>query len=118
MLLLLKRIKIKTIIDGPKAITSDEGNILFQTVADDIKSGHIIELDFSGLTIVTSAFLNSSLGELHQHLTKYEIENCLKLVNIKKDYQILVDKVIVRSKQFHATPDGFEQVANNVIYGI
>ncbi len=117
MLLSLKRLKIKSIINGTQAITTDDGTILFNKVVEGIKSGYIIELDFTGITIMTATFLNSSIGRLYIYLKIDEPDNYYRLVNIKKDYKILVKKVIERSKEFTSNPKVFEDIANYVIYG-
>lgn len=114
MLLLLLLLKV---IQTENAITYEDGEILFNSLADAIKLKNYVELDFSGITFVTATFLSSSIGQLYYHFESDEVEKYFKVINISEDHNYLLDLVIIRSKEFKSNPKGFESVVNNVIYG-
>lgn len=110
-LLLLKVIRTEN------AITYEEGEILFNNLAEAIKSKNYVEIDFSGITILTAAFLSSSFGELYTHFESDEINNYIKVKNLREDHNCLLEYVIMRTKEFKSNPKIFDEVINNTIYG-
>jgi hypothetical protein len=114
MLLLLL---IKEIIKENDAITSDDGNILFEKIFNVIKFKGKVELDFSEITSITATFLTSSVGQLYEHFSDDVISSSLKITNLKDEYQEILSYVIIRSKEYKQNSESFEDIVNNVIYG-
>ncbi|HEY5124526.1 MAG TPA: STAS-like domain-containing protein [Ignavibacteria bacterium] len=110
-------LKIKDFINGEKAVSSDDGDILFGRIVEEIKSGSIVELDFSGIIIMTTAFLNSAIGQLYSIFSSEQLNKSIKLINVENEDKILFKKVIDRAKEFFANRKGFEDSADNAIYG-
>lgn len=63
-------IKVKDLI-GDKLIDYSQGEKLFSVVDDLLQKGFSIEIDMSDVFLSSSAFFNSSLGEL---VKKYDVE--------------------------------------------
>jgi hypothetical protein len=110
-------LNIKDFINCEKAVSSDDGDILFRNISEEIKLGSIVELDFSGITIMTTAFLNSAIGQLYSFFSSDQLNQSLKLLNVEDEDKMLFKKVINRAKEFFTNRDGFEDSANNAIYG-
>jgi hypothetical protein len=110
-------IKIKDFISSEKAVSSDDGDILFNAINDEIKIGIVVELDFSGITMMTTAFLNSAIGQLYSLYNSEKLNRSIQLLNVETEDKILFKKVIDRAKEFFADRKGFEDSANDAIYG-
>lgn len=112
-----KNIKVTEVINRDSAVSSDDGENVYTNILDAIKEGNIVELDFSGISLMTTAFLNSAIGQLYSMFTSEELNTSLKLKNVAQEDGILFKKVIDRAKQYQANKKGFEDSANNAIYG-
>lgn len=112
-----EKLNIMEFINGEKAVSSDDGDILFTKLEQFIRTQTIVELDFSGITIMTTAFLNSAIGQLYSIFSSEELNKYLKLVNVQEEDVILFKKVISRAKEFFANRNDFEDSANDSIYG-
>lgn len=110
-------IKIKDFISMEKAVSSDDGDILFKRIAEEIQSGSVVELDFSGISMMTTAFLNSAIGQLYSLFTSDQLNQHIRLVNVADEDKVLFRKVVNRAKEFFANRKGFEDSANKAIYG-
>lgn len=113
----IKVIKVKELINRDSAVSSDDGENVYTCILEAIKEEYIVELDFSEITIMTTAFLNSAIGQLYSKFSSDELNTFLKLKNVAEEDTILFKKVIDRAKQYQANRKGFEDSANNVIYG-
>jgi len=108
---------IKDIIKVDTAVSTDDGDLVYQEIVAILKLGNPVELDFSGINIMTTAFLNAAIGQLYSAFTSEQLNSLLKLVNVAADDRILFKKVIERAKEYFQNKKGFEDSANKAIYG-
>jgi hypothetical protein len=117
MNLVVQKLKIKELIQGDTAVSSDDGEIVYNAIVNCIEKKCIVELDFSDITILTTAFLNSAIGQLYNTYKSDQLNTSLKLKNVAEEDRILFKKVIERAKEYFANKKGFEDSANKAIYG-
>jgi hypothetical protein len=110
-------ILIKELINIETAVSSDDGDVVFNDIVTAFNKDFNVILDFAGITLMTTAFLNSAIGQLYSIYTSDELNSKLKLKNIADEDRILFKKVIERAKQYQENKKGFEDSANNAIYG-
>ena len=53
---------VKNIIDSDLAVSSDDGKKVYQAIVEALRRENIVELDFQGITVVITAFLNMAIG--------------------------------------------------------
>ena len=83
---------IKDIIGSKVASENEQGDLIFDEIATSLdKSEAEILLDFSGLKLITTAFLNNAIGKLYKNYEKEKLNNRLKIKNItdKGDVELL-----------------------------
>lgn len=62
----MKRIVIKDVIKTDLAVTAEKAQYLFDLLTRNIKDHQSVILDFTGVRILTTAFLNIAIGELYR----------------------------------------------------
>jgi len=112
-----EKLLISKLIDGNTAVSADDGQLIFDKIKDALYNNKLIELDFEGIEILTTAFLNAAIGQLYNIYTSDKLNEFLKLKNVSQEDLTLFQKVIRRAKEYYANPKGFEDSANNAIYG-
>ena len=113
----IRNLKIEKIINRDIAVSSDDGDIVYAQIVNCINDSCVAEIDFSGITILTTAFLNSAIGQLYNTYSSEQLNTVLKLKNVADEDRILFKKVIERAKEYFANKKGFEDSANKAIYG-
>lgn len=111
------KLVVKEIINGDTAVSTDDGDLVFQKINQAFQENQIVELDFQGIYIMTTAFLNAAIGQLYSLYTSEQLNTMLKLVNVADDDRVLFKKVVERAKEFFLNKKGFENSANHAIYG-
>lgn len=111
------QLKIKDIINRETAVSSDDGDFVFNQIVDCINGNSVAELDFSEITILTAAFLNSAIGQLYNTYSSEQLNNAISLKNVADEDKILFKKVIERAKEYFKNKKGFEDSANDALYG-
>lgn len=110
-------LKISEEINNTMAVSSDDGDKLYHKIDSLIREGKLVELDFSEIDVMTSAFLNAAIGQLYNSYTSDQLNNQLKLVKVVKEDISLIKKVIERAKEYFSNRKGFEDSANHALYG-
>ncbi|MCT4613793.1 MAG: STAS-like domain-containing protein [Marinifilaceae bacterium] len=111
----IKTIIIKDVILVDTAISTDNGDLIFSHIHEGIKNGYVVHLDFAGIIIMTTAFLNASIGQLYSVYNSDQLNEHLKLINVATDDKILFKKVIERAKQYFENKKDFDHSADNII---
>jgi hypothetical protein len=113
----IKQLRIRDIINRDTAVSSDDGEIVYNIIVNCINENCVAELDFSDISILTTAFLNSALGQLYNTYSSDQLNTTLRLKNVADEDRILFKKVIERAKEYFANKKGFEDSADKAIYG-
>lgn len=115
----MKHIVIKDVIDSELAVSTENGIKVFELVDSYLKHKEKVQLDFSGITIMITAFLNAAIGSLYSNkeYTGDFLNEYLVLENVEKDDRILFRDVIQRAKEYFANKESFEKNSNDAMYG-
>ncbi|WP_169516048.1 STAS-like domain-containing protein [Flavobacterium tegetincola] len=115
----MKHLVIKDIINSELAVSTENGKKVFEIVDSYLQQKEKVELDFGGITIMITAFLNAAIGSLYskKEYTGEFLNEYLKLENVEKDDRVLFKDVIQRAKEYFADKDSFEKNSNDAFYG-
>lgn len=98
-----KIIHIRSFISSAMAISPEAGERLFEEIYRALQQKKQVELDFSGIDILVSAFLNSSIGKVYGTEFKNAFEEKRIIVsNISEQDKATLLLVQKRAKAFFA----------------
>lgn len=93
-------INIFEIIGSNVAVSSDAGQKIFNIIDKALTQDYIVNLNFNNINLLTTAFLNTAIGQLYsKHTSKY-LQKHLKLSNILNEDKLLLKKVTDRAKEY------------------
>lgn len=79
-------INVKTVIQSELADNKDKGNFLCSKISDELKlTEGLVILDFEGITLINTAFLNDAIGSLFGKFDIMEVTSRLRVKNIEND---------------------------------
>ena len=113
------KIKIFEIINTDFAVTTENGNKVFDLIDSNLSSGQSVEIDFTDIQTMTTAFLNSAVGQLYSR-KKYNsnfLNKHISLVGYKENHFALIKMVIERAKEYFADKESFERNLDESING-
>jgi hypothetical protein len=115
----MKHILIKDVIDSELAVSTENGIKIFELVDSYLQNKEKVQLDFSGIKIMITAFLNAAIGSLYSNkeYTGDFLNEYLTLKNVEKDDRVLFIDVIQRAKEYFANKESFEKNSNDAMYG-
>lgn len=110
-------ILVDNLVSMHKGITPDEGTLVYNEIIRLFKQNKDVVLDFSGIELMTTAFLNMAIGELYKDHTTEDLKNKLSFANITEPSAIRIKKVTDNAKLFYKDQEKFNQSVNEVIHG-
>jgi|SRR5579862_4140737 len=91
-------------LTGDSAITLDEGQRIYDQIHPMLLADHDVELDFSGVDIIASPFLNAAIGHLLQDIEPDRLNRRLRFLNLAPTGQYTLRRVIENAKRYYADP--------------
>lgn len=113
------QIIVTKIINTNFAVTTEDGNTIFQLMNSRFSLGKNVILNFEGITLMTTAFLNAAIGQLYSNndYSSEFLNKNLELINVQDFDKHLFSMVVKRAKEYFANKESFEKNSNEAIYG-
>lgn len=108
-----KRLSIINLI-GPNCITIEDGEKICDQIYPEVIVRNTVNLDFAGVKLVSSPFLNAAIGQLLKHFTRQDIKECLKVINLEKYMKDMLELVLENSERYYHEP-GFKDAVDEVL---
>lgn len=90
---------------GEYAITLEDGDQVYRLIHDDLMHGRIVELDFAGVSVYASPFLNAAIGRLLEDMSLEDLRRQLKLTNMTSAGTETLRRVVENSRNFYQRAD-------------
>lgn len=87
---------------GENAITRDAGRPLYELIRPALLNGEQVCLDFEGVKVYASPFLNAAIGQLYRDLTSDDLNRRLRLVHMTRAGRDTLKVVIKTAKAAYA----------------
>lgn len=115
----MKRLTVKDIINSPLAVSTEKGEMVFKTINSHLQKNEKVIVDFKGIDLMITAFLNAAIGKLYgnKSYSSQFLNDHIKLDNIEKEDISLFKDVIERAKEYFENKNEFENDANEMLYG-
>jgi hypothetical protein len=92
---------IKNLV-GENCVTMDDGQKVYDAIFSKLSSGKKIELDFSGVEVFASPFLNSAIGQLLKNIPENKLTSLLVVKNMTASSFEVLKRVIENSKEYYS----------------
>jgi hypothetical protein len=103
---------ISKLIESNVAISPRSGEVVYSYLDEAISKSEKVVLDFSGIEMMTTAFLNVAIGQLYHKFKPEQLNDSLTLINLEKEDVSLFLKVISRAKDYFKDQEAFNQKMN------
>jgi|SRR5690606_2650401 len=97
-------IKVADYSSASMAVSPDKAEALFRTIAENLRKGNKVKVNFAEVKLVITAFLNIAIGKLfgEDNIKADSLDNDLILLTEDKRVKGLIEEVVVNSKEFYA----------------
>ena len=103
------QISVFEVIGSPLCVASDDGQKVYNRLTTALNENRHVSLSFRNVSALTSAFLNTAIGQLYGEFEENKIRNLLEVEDIENDDIELLKRVVVTAKQYFQDKTAFEQ---------
>lgn len=107
-------IKINDFITCNKGITPEEGEVIYKMI---VGSPEVVELDFLGVEMLTTAFLNVMIGNLYKDYSSEQLKEKLKFLHLTEGIASRIKKVTTNAKLFYKDEAKYNSTIEQVLDG-
>ena len=109
------RIFMFEIVGSPFCVASDDGQKVYDRLADVLKADREVVLSFRNVTALTAAFLNTAMGQLYGTFSEEKIRSLLKVEDAEQDDLALLKRIVDNAKLYFKDPKRYDQVVREVM---
>lgn len=96
----ISEVKVVTLLDGPFAVSTEDGEKLFHIINQKFEKSKPIKVDFDKIELIVSTFLNASIGQLYGIYPVELIQKNLTIKNMTNEDLSILKKVTDRAKEY------------------
>ena len=101
---------ISSFTNSNRAVSAQDGDKVYNAILPYFEKNESVTLDFEGIELIITAFLNTCIGKLYGKFSSDELKTLLDIQNLKKDEMRLLKLVIDKAKErFNKQPPDKEQ---------
>lgn len=107
-------IRVYEVIGSGFCVASGDGEKIFERIQATINAHKKVVLSFLNVTTLTSAFLNTAIGQLYGVMEEKIIESSLSYSDMEEDDRILLLRVIETAKAYFANPERQQNLSDTL----
>jgi hypothetical protein len=104
------KIKVADVIGSNLGVSSEDGGAVFEKIQIALEARQAVDLDFTGIDMLISAFLNAAVGKLVENLSIEEIHQRVKFSGMEDGDRELLEKVLENAFRYYEDPDRFRKL--------
>lgn len=96
------------IVGSPLCVAASDGQKVYDRLTTALLEAQQVVLSFHNITTLTSAFLNTAIGQLYGKYSEDQIRASLKVQDLQADDLALLKRVVDTAKLYFRDPQTFE----------
>ena len=97
------------IVGSPLCVASDDGQKVYERIDTALRDGQNVIVSFHNVTSLTSAFLNSAIGQLYGSFSAAQIRATLQVKDMMAEDLALLKRVVDTAKEYFKDPERFQK---------
>ena len=108
-------IKVLEVVGSKLCVASSDGQKVHDQIAAALNAGKQVQLSFSNVESLTSAFLNAAIGQLYAEFSEQKIRATLSVSDMTPDDVELLKRVVEAAKQYFKNPNRVKKIVEETL---
>ena len=108
-------ISVFGVVGSPLCVASGDGQKVHARLAATLRQNRHVVLSFLNVSTLTSAFLNTAVGQLYGEFDESHIRELLKVEDMEAEDIALLKRVVDTAKLYFKDPERFNQAARETL---
>jgi len=96
-------------------VEADDGQKVYELIKKALQENRKVKVSFQNVEMLTSAFLNTAIGQLYKDFTEEEIKNSLSVDNLANEDAALLKRVVSTAKLYYKDPEEMEKSITEIL---
>jgi hypothetical protein len=111
---LIININVANIIGDVYGVEAEEGQKVYDLIKKALSEKRKVNLSFMNVEMLTTAFLNTAIGQLYKDFSEEEIKENLRVENISESGKIILKRVVDTAKLFYKDENTFQRLQQSI----
>ena len=111
----IEEIRLTEIVGSDLCIASEDGQKVHDAIKKALQEKKDVRISFKNVDDLTSAFLNSAIGQLYSEFSEDELKASLAVSDASPEDLLLLKRVIQRAKEFFMDKERFEVATRELL---
>jgi len=103
------RISVFNLVGSGFCVEAKDGDAVFSSISKALQKEQAVEISFQNVEMLTSAFLNTAIGQLYRDFSEETIRALVKVVDMSDVDIALLRRVIETAKLYYKDPSWLEE---------
>lgn len=108
-------LSVFNLVGSDFCVEAKDGEVVFSAISKALKQGQAVEISFQNVEMLTSAFLNTAIGQLYRDFSEEEIRTLVKVVDMSDVDTALLRRVIETAKLYYKDPTWLEESIKRIM---
>jgi len=108
-------INIVNVVGSSFCIEAEDGQKVFGLIKKAISDNRKVTLSFLNVEMLTTAFLNTAIGQLYGSFSEELIKTNLQVVDMSQSGLISLKRVVDTAKLYYDDPDAMQRSINEIL---
>lgn len=108
-------ISIINTIGDVYGVEVDEGQKVFDLIQKAFSKKHKVVLNFQNMEMLTTAFLNTAVGQLYKDYSEEFIKEFLSVSEMTNSGKVALKRVVETAKLYYKDPEAMQQSINDIL---
>lgn len=112
----MKEITINIIntIGDAYGVEAEDGEKVFEIITKAFKDDKKVVLSFQNIEMLTTAFLNTAVGQLYKDFKEDFIKENLKVIEISESGKVALKRVVETAKLYYKDPEALKRSIDEI----
>jgi predicted DNA-binding protein with PD1-like motif len=107
-------ISVANVIGDIYGVEADEGQKVYELIKKAFAENRQVALSFLNIEMLTTAFLNTAIGQLYRDYSEEKIKENLRVEHISSSGKVILKRVVDTAKLFYKDPETFQRLQKSI----
>lgn len=108
-------INIVNTVGDSFCVEADDGQKVFELIKKVLVENRKVTLSFLNVEMLTTAFLNTAIGQLYRDFSEDLIRENLKVENLSQSGLVSLKRVVDTAKLYYKDPEAMQRSINDIL---
>ena len=108
-------INIVNTVGDVYCVEAEDGQKVFDLITKAFSEDHKVVLSFQNVEMLTTAFLNTAIGQLYKDYSEEFIRENLSVIDISESGKVSLKRVVITAKLFYKDPEAMQRSIHEIM---